>query len=68
VSCIAGKFCREGAIVGSSCDKGFACPTGSSRPQRCPEGYIANATELSLCTACPPGRFEQNRQQCLDCT
>lgn len=77
MTCLAGMYCApvkgsdgtitQGAAAGVPCEKGYACPAGSSAPKRCPEGYIANSTKLAQCTACPAGRFEQNRQQCLDC-
>ena len=40
--------------------QGFFCPTGSTRPQPCPNGYYGNSSHVKRsedCAPCPAGEF-----------
>lgn len=46
--CFAGFYCEEGSIypnaVNFSCPIGSYCPSGTSAPLTCPDGYHSNRT------------------------
>ena len=50
----AGKYCLEGSVAETSCEKGYFCPGNQAGRQICPAGTYSNAG-ASGCTACPKG-------------
>lgn len=56
------------------CPPGFYCPANTTQPQECPAGYwCENGTETAHANPCPPGTFNNLRQQsqrlhCVVCT
>ena len=62
--CSAGYFCVSGSTTATPdagvCTSGSYCPEGSATPQNCPRGTFSSltqATSLSNCTSCSPGRY-----------
>ena len=73
--CAGGYYCQSGSwtatpageeqrfgvgVIGDVCPAGHFCPSGSTRPQVCPNGTYNNATaqdSVDDCEACPAGMY-----------
>ena len=51
------------------CEPGFSCAGGGQPPVPCSPGSFSNATRSQVCTACPAGsrQPEKNATTCLEC-
>ena len=61
--CDPGYYCNNGShipnpvdgVIGDICPQYKYCPVGSSVPESCLIGYMANRTGMAACELCIPG-------------
>ena len=75
--CTEGYYCESGAnvseptdgVTGDICPVGSYCPTGTTLPLPCDDGWYMNHTMAAICDVCPPRYYctNKDRSVCKTC-